>query len=352
MKRKKVVSFLTVVLFWGVILSMTLYVGLGVMLDNRTPEEGGFRFNQIFYSDDAIDYFVRYSDYKIFRHIEDENVIVGKEDWLFEHTNAENGYEYLLDYVGGCSFSEQELDAVVQLLRAREAECRAQGAEYLLVVIPNSMTVCAEYLPEYLGNRSDGARLAQLQRYASEQGLSCLLDPTAFMIADSGREAYNNTEDSLNAYGAYLVYRSIMDELIRRGVAGEQSLISSDRVEFTVRYTEGKEIARRVGLSHVIRNRTVSLTERMTEGYRVIDSGEFCTSTSRKDGQGDIGPRIVMELSEEWDKIQLMPFFSNSFDTMVYENCVNANADTLSIHNGTVFIQVIHERELSSLCAQ
>ena len=31
MKRKKVVSFLTVVLFWGVILSMTLDVGLGVM---------------------------------------------------------------------------------------------------------------------------------------------------------------------------------------------------------------------------------------------------------------------------------------------------------------------------------
>ena len=349
MKRKKSLDFLTAVLFVGILLSLTLYIGLGTALSADKQDYGPRSFNEIFYEDDAIGYFVKYLNYRVFQQIDDESIIIGREDWLFETADSDSGYDYLMDYVGGSAYTAEELAAIGDRLSERRRLCEEKGVTYLLVVIPNSMTICQEYLPDYLGHQSENTRLRGLSAYLSERGETSFLDLTDSLRADQTlRDLYNNTEDSLNAYGAYSVYSGILNALEARGYGVEGHRLSLEEIEFSTRYTEGKEIARKTGLERVIQNRTVSLTERMTEPYQTVETTEHCTTTEKTDGTGH-GTRLVLELSAEWDKIQLMPYFSNTFSTVTYENAVNVLPDSVDYHDGDVLIQVIHESELELL---
>ena len=345
MKKRQAVDFLTTVFFVGILVSMMLYIGLGLILSDGGGGERSDRFGATFYKDGEIRKFVKYCDYKLFRHVEGENVLIGNEDWLFETKLEENGYDYLLDYVGGCAYSEEQMSRFGEILQSRKNACVAQGADYLLVVIPNSMTVCSEYLPAFLGDPSSNRRLERLGGYLAEQGVDCFLDLTEALDAlPSDRVPYNNTEDSINAYGAYAAYDAIVTRL--SDYLAEDDRLRVDDVEFITRSTDGKGIAKKKGLEHIVRNKTVSLTESMTDGYRTSEVTEHCVSTTMLDGRGENREIPVIEFSSEWDKIQLMPLLSNTFSTVVYENTVTNWIDALSYHNGTILIQMIHESEL------
>ncbi len=353
MSQNKALSFLTVVLFVGILLSITLYLGLGNLSTAASSEEGEedvLPFNASFREDHAIQTLVRYCDYEIFRHIDRDTVIIGESDWLFDTRRTDNGYNYLLDYVGGCPYSEAELAKISRWITVRREACAERGAEYLLVVIPNSMTASSEYLPSYIGEQSHNTRLSQLGRYLDQKKESSFLDLSEVMCGDQGEEAfYNNTEDSINAYGAFSLYQRVMTELKMHGRDVEAHLLDAESIQFFTHYTDGKGTAKRVGLERLVSNRTVSLSEDMADWYAISDVTVQCvTTTMTKQGMGN-AERLVIECSTEWDKIQLMPFFSNTFETVVYENSIDDGISALDYHDGTILIQVIHESELSLL---
>ena len=112
MIRKKTIHFLTLTLLAGIFLSFTVYTGIGTALSAEAREDKRIdSFNQTFYRDDAVLSLVDYVEYKIFGCIDNGNVIIGKDEWLFEAVDSRNGYERLLDYLGGCPLSEDELKA-------------------------------------------------------------------------------------------------------------------------------------------------------------------------------------------------------------------------------------------------
>lgn len=354
MSRNKALSFLTAVLFIGILLSISLYLGLSGFFetDSVTDDQGsqGIFFNEAFREDSAIQTFVRYFDYKIFRHIDRDTIIIGESDWLFDTSREDNGYNYLLDYVGGCPYSEDQLARLAHWISVRREACAERDAEYLLVVIPNSMTAVSDRLPAYVGSQSDNTRLKQLERYLEGRGETSFLDLSDVMRAEPGQEAlYNNTEDSVNAYGAYALYDTVMAELSARGKEVQSSRLRAESIQFFTHNTDGKSTARRAGLERLVSNRTVSLSETMADLYRISEVTEQCVTTTMTEGETGSKERLVVECSTEWDKIQLMPFFSNTFETVVYENAIDDGAASLDHHRGTVLIQVIHESELNLL---
>ena len=110
MKRNQIIDFLTLVLFFGIILSLAIHSGIGAFIDSYSEKgKNEIKFSSSFYGDENIQSFIRYVDYKFFAHSAEENVLIGKNGWIFETVNERNGYNYLLDYVGGASFSDAEL---------------------------------------------------------------------------------------------------------------------------------------------------------------------------------------------------------------------------------------------------
>lgn len=348
MKRKQVIDFLTIVLFFGVLLSLTVYVGIGALIDSRgeNEETKGELFADSFYRDENLNSFIRYIDYKFFRHTDTENILIGNDGWIFETLRAENGYNYLLDHIGEASFSEEELARIQDNITKEREYYQSRGIDYITVIIPNSMTVCEDKIPAFLGARSENTRLAELSRYLS--GEIAYIDPTESLKEDRALETpFNNTENSINAYGAYCIYDTVMERI--NGIRGEtvESLRYED-IAFSVRMTEGKTAAASAGLENIVKNRTVSLTDEMTGSYEITDRKWNCFTTVKKNAEGKT-PTLLIKFSNEWDRIQMMPLFSNTFDKVFYESGGIDLAFAAEKHSPNIVIRMIRENELESL---
>jgi hypothetical protein len=348
MKRNKAIDFLTVTLFFGIILSFMIYLGLGTFVEygiaDKTDEVESF--NEVFCEDETLDRFVKMFDYKVFGHASDPDLIIGKSGWLFEANDSKSGYERLLDYIGGCPFSEQELSAIHNWILDDKESYAAAGMDYMVVVIPDAMNICSDKVPAYLGRRSENARLSVLSAYLEQMGEISYLDPTASMIEGSiEMPMYNNTENSINAYGAFTIYSSAVDRY--NIITGDDAQkIEREDVEFFIRSTDGKSIAARAGLDKTVKNRTVSLTDRMEYNYKVISNEKGMTVTRMNDTES--GARLVIECADDWDKAQLMPYFSNTFFEVCYTTSSSMTAEALEISPATV-IRLIHESQLGDL---
>ncbi len=352
MKRSKAIDFLTITLFFGILLTFMIYIGLDTLVEYEVdgisePGESIGGFNKIFYNEENIDGFVNSFDYRVFGHTGNNGIIIGKDYWLFEAKDTQSGYERLLDYIGGSPFNEWQLERIHQRIDEDNEYFAENGVEYLLVVVPDSMTVCSDNVPQYLGGQSKNTRRGQLAAYLSGYSDSAFVDPTAPMIEASGQmSTYNNTENSINAYGAYIIYDTVIQRL---GIGDEQGVrpILKDDVEFFTRLTDGKSIAVRAGLDKTVKNRTVSLTDKMGYYYKVVGSGKESTLTRMNEATNNV--RIIVECGDDWDRTQLTPYLSNTFYEVVYTANAEGTRAALKEHGATAVIRIVHEGDLVNL---
>lgn len=350
MKRKKAINFLIVTLFAGVLLTFTLYIGIGTLFNSDESSEDSKGFNKMFYSENVLSEFARYIDYKIFGHIDGGDYIIGDDDWLFEAVDSQNGYERLLDYIGADPFDEQELDRIASIISDRALLYEDNGVQYMMVVIPDSITVCSDKVPGYLGNQSENTRLAQLTAKLAGQDVNEFINPTHAMIDESGEIAmYNNTENSINAYGAYCIYNTVVAEFMA-DTGMEVERLHRDDVDFYTRLTDGKTIARNAGIESIVKNSTVTLSDDMLDNYTVVSSEAGAITTERDDAnENSTEYFVVLECTNSWDRIQLMPYFSNTFDKVIYRDYLLSDHYASSYSGVTLVVQVIRESELASI---
>ena len=364
MKRYKPVDFLCVVVFVGILLSFMLYLTLGIFLTSeKNIEEDAYplghsaaddfrSYNALFYEDVRIRNNVRELDYKLFRHVENDEIIVGNGRWLFATNESGLSYNYLLDYIGGHGFSDAESAKILASLEAKKALLAKRGAEFMVVVVPNSMTVYGEYVPSYLGDQSENTRLAVLESYLSDAGFDGFYNLTEAMREKMpGAYYFNNTENSLTALGAVRVYQSLMSLMQKHADTGEK-ILKQDEMNVTTRLTDGRSYAKRAGLENIIRNVTISFTGEL-QRYELQKAGELLKNSNNTvtlaDGNVITEFDAVLEYSTEWDKVQFMPLLSNTFRKVTYKSGYLFDASLFEEGRKKIVIQLIHENELELL---
>ncbi len=347
MTRKKSIDFLTVTLFAGVLLTFFIYIFSGMLMDGENDEKKSF--NQKFYSEDSVLDMVRLLDYKAFGHIDNDNIIVGKDEWLFEVVDSQNGYERLLDYIGGTPFDESEIAAIGDKVSERQTFYRQRGMEYALLVIPDSATVCSQKMPWYLGAQSENTRLSLVSRYMDENDISSFVNPARIMISESGETLmYNNTENSINAYGAYCIYNTAVSKYLAT-TGKEVDRIYREDTEFYTRMTEGKQIAQGAGLADTIQNKTVSLTDNMPDDYDVTYNEKGLIITRRISDSSASPSSVMVACSDSWTVAQLMPYFSSTFDRVYYKDSLDRGFDDGEQYGCGFVLEIIHEGDLGRL---
>ncbi len=363
MEGTRTMSLLITVVFIAVILSGTAYFGITALIaspdsfadtayyaDVPLPK-AMHDFDRGFYLDRTMREFLTANDYRLFERIADQRVVLGEEDFLFP-LQSSSGYDYLEDFAGNLQYSEEQLEHLAKALTKRRIAYENQGATYILAVIPNVQTVYREYLPWRLGQVDAQTRLEQVSEYltANEEGI--FLDLTDALISAKGEGLlYNNTEDSLNALGAYTVYRTILDK-IPSSASGKYKPLAQTEVNFFTRYIPGKELARQSGVSSLIKNKTVSLSNDTELKYQILErvaGTEITYINLAHKNEISNRPVVLLEFSEEWDKILLMPYFSNTFGTVAYKNTPAYSQMTVDRLSPNVVVQFIHESELDEL---
>ncbi len=337
--------FLTVTVFMGILLTFLIYIGVGMLMDTG---EGKIMFNERFSSDEDLGEAVRFVDYKVFGHIEGDNLIIGNDEWLFEVTDSENGYERLLDYVGGSPLTFEQLSLIKQNILRRQTDYENKGIRYMLVIVPDSINVCTDKVPSYLGQRSENARLDMLTSYLETTNVTSFVNPTKTMQSESlETPMYNNTENSLNAYGAYCIYNTVVARYLA-DTGREVNRIYREDTEFYTRLTDGMSIARSAGLERIISNKTVSLTENMPSHYRMINNEKNFFVTQHT-GEGASAECVVIECADSWTMAQLMPYFSNTFSKVCYNKSIMTHTGVSEHLGSTLTVQIIRESELMTI---
>lgn len=291
-------------------------------------------------------------EYKLFSNVISDDVVGGYRDFLFKAGVNKYGYNYLDDYSGEIVLSEQELEYFYQYIEIRRKVYENFGCKYVLAVIPNTQTVYSENMPEYIGDLSESTMLSQIGAYLEKRGFENFVDLSDTMT--SGKKLgrlYNNTENSINALGAYVAYSGIAEKL-KNDLGVNINAVGSDFFEYSVLLTDGKNLAKRAGLSSFVKNKTISIANTNEYVYTLVSLLGELESTYAKYEYSDLvstNATALLEFTNEWDKVQLMPYFSSTFSRASYRIGNTFSLSSANNASSDIVIQVIREDELFSI---
>ena len=290
---------------------------------------------------------IAFYEYSLFSSVSGDEVICGKDEFLFELKNRENGYDYWLDSLGKLAFSEEQGQMIASYIKSETEKYAERGISYYLVVIPNSQTVYRDKLPYSVPKPSKLSRRDSLLGYMESSGIGNYIDATINLERHADQYVlYNNTENSVTPLGAYFVYQTVMKKLNSDGLA--LNTIPESALHYQLHYTKSRDLARRAGISGYIENLSVSLTDRMERNYITLTDSELSHTVHSHTDDGNT-LRIYVSLSHESDKSAFMYYFASTFDECFIKQSEYPSYNEVIERSPDVYLRVIHEDELGLL---
>ena len=171
------------------------------------------------------------------------SVILGKDSWLFYHSEALADGNTINDFRGTIPLSQAELVRLQRQLEANQRAFAARNIAYLVAIVPNKSTIYSEYLPDSIRTFRSTTRLDQLVDHMRRHSQVKILDlRDALFRAKSEHPVYWKTDSHWNSYGAYIGYVEIMRQLSAYLPALAPAPIAADAVK-TERAPTGGDLA-------------------------------------------------------------------------------------------------------------
>ena len=234
-------------LFLAVFLLMSLAPALGMLIfgpteasaneiltqpPSVTNREGGFNVSVL---NDASDYlrdrfWFRHElitanaavEAAVFRESASEDVILGKEGWLYFHDTLD-------DYQGQNLLTDRQIWAAARVLSLIQEYAASRGVRTLFAPVPNKNTIYPEYMPDSSSRTSEATNYDKLLNALAEEGVEALdLRP----VLRSHRDEvllYQTLDSHWNNLGAALAHDAILEALGRSGTAYEPAAFTFAR---------------------------------------------------------------------------------------------------------------------------
>lgn len=354
-----------IVLFIGILLSMTLTFGISATIGSVKLCDDYYdgvehedivlvSFSDVFYKSPNVRQAITKYDYLLFGNLPHSNVILGKKDFLFEIYDEANDYNFIADYIGDSVPEDKEIADLAHNITSLQDKYADIGVNCVVAVIPNIHTIYGEMMPDFFGEINSDTRLSRLTQYMVSNNMGRYIDTTDALInAKHYGRLYNNTENSLNALGAYFVYREVMEQLPQEQTRNFNILKPED-LELVSHLTNGKKLARQVGLSDIIENLTVSLSTNFTQMYKVKERRGSVQIVETSEEYSRLLPKEPAFLFEftsenEWDRILLTDYFSNTIGLCGYRSSITFDPSAVEAVNASTVVIFVHENELSLL---
>lgn len=139
--------------------------------------------------------------YKLFQSPCDDQVVIGKDGWLFFG-------ETLADYAG-VTLSDKELDQIVKKMSEVADYIQNQGKQPLFVIVPNKNQIYPEYMPMRFGSKKETSNLTLLQERMSESSVPYVDAYHILLNSKDTDELYLHEDTHWNNTGARLVLNEI-----------------------------------------------------------------------------------------------------------------------------------------------
>lgn len=146
--------------------------------------------------------------YYTLREIPDEQVVAGKEDWLFYVEKVDS--DSIAEYEGTDRYTEAEMQEFLVAALANQNRMGEREIQTAVLVAPNKENVYAEYMPDrYIHNPVSNTDL--LVECLQKQGV-CVLSPKEELCKlRSEKQLYYTYDSHWNQLGAYVGAKQLLD---------------------------------------------------------------------------------------------------------------------------------------------
>lgn len=151
-------------------------------------------------------------DYFIFKQSSNENVVIGKDKWLFYAGDGDP----IGCYQGTNLLSEEELEAITQNCLEIQSYLNALGKEFIIFIAPNKERIYYDKMPQQYGTPTDTYRALQVVEYLrNNTDIRVVYPYDELMQAKESLEEniYYKTDTHWNEIGGYVGATALMREL-------------------------------------------------------------------------------------------------------------------------------------------
>lgn len=159
----------------------------------------------------------------IFRSVDNEEVIRGKEGWYFY-----NGGASIADFRGQNLFTEEELGEIAWEIEETRRHFEAAGITFAVVLAPNKEEIYSEYMPGYYTRFSEITRYDQVEKCLKEQTAAPVIAPKGFFLENRDMLWYFKTDTHWNEAGAFVAGQMLIDALGGQAVSLDDVIIPYD----------------------------------------------------------------------------------------------------------------------------
>ena len=199
-------------------------------------------------------------DYFLFNHSSNDEVIIGKNDWLF-YSNKQDG-DPIGCYQGENLFSQEELVNIANNCIAQRDFLNSQGKEFVIFIAPNKERINYEYMPDMYGKPTDMYPALQVVEYLKENtDLRVVYPYTELMKVkeDIKQNIWYKTDTHWNMIGGYIGASALLKEL---GI--DMPAIESAQITIKEECNRSGDLAGMLNLSKMLEENDV---EYSLEGY-------------------------------------------------------------------------------------
>ena len=173
------------------------------------PEKFQKYFNDHFgQRNDILSWANRFKE-KVFQKSKARHAVLGDADWLYYNIDGS-----ILDFIGYFEPNVDQLENWKQGLNLKTQWLEKRDVFYLLVAIPNKVTVYPEYLPSRYSNNQGVSRLMAFNTYLEKDSGRSFIDAGVWLNNEKGNnQVYFKHDTHWNDFGAYATYYGTLNYL-------------------------------------------------------------------------------------------------------------------------------------------
>ncbi len=142
-------------------------------------------------------------------------VLLGKEDWLFYKTTTDG--DPMTDYIGTEPYSEEKMKKTVWNMENFQTMLERKGIKFAIAVIPNKEEVYERYLPDTIQKENEKNRTDLLVEYLRETTDIPIVYPKEELCEQAMTEMlYYKNDTHWNQKGAFVATQVLLEQLYQK----------------------------------------------------------------------------------------------------------------------------------------